>query len=275
MSRYLTAEITGNQAVGAHYRLLSLKCPEAARRPKPGQFYMVQVRDSSDPLLKRPFSLFRMTEEGIQLLYRVQGRGTTLLAGLSAGAALQLLGPLGTGYPLPKGSTDAGSMQGAAPVIIAGGIGIASVYSLIEEMPGKATVFYGARTRDELLLLAELKGLAHDLHTCTDDGSHGEKGNVVDLLQQVLPAEIKPAPVLYACGPKPMLRAVAGFAGSRSLTAYLSLEEHMACGIGACLGCVTRIKNKALPQSGAAVSSGTYQRICMEGPVFKAEDIIW
>ncbi|MBA4371816.1 MAG: hypothetical protein C0402_03015 [Thermodesulfovibrio sp.] len=290
MNRYVTAEITGNFSVGKNYRLLSLRCPDTGRKPKAGQFYMVQVRDSSDPLLKRPFSLFRKTAEGIQLLYRVQGKGTTLLAGHVAGDSLHLLGPLGNGYPVQKPVAATASApasvtvaHAAAPVIIAGGIGIASVFPLIEEMKGKATVLYGARTNDDLLLLDELKGLTDDFHICTDDGSCGEKGNVIDLLQKILPADTKNLPLIYACGPKPMLRAVSGFAVSRNITAYLSLEEHMACGIGACLGCVVKIKTKEAKDMGtedvqqreSSAKDAAYQRICMEGPVFKAEDIVW
>lgn len=283
MNRYVKAEITGNLSAGGNYKLLSLKCPDTGRKPKAGQFYMVQVRDGSDPLLKRPFSLFRKTAEGIQLLYRIQGKGTSILGGLAAGASVNLLGPLGNGFPVQ--GTAAGS--DAVPVIIAGGIGIASVFPLIEAMSGRSTVIYGARTGDDLLLMDELKGLSGALHTCTDDGSRCEKGNVVDLLQRILPPESGSSPLIYACGPKPMLRAVSGFAIPRGLRAYLSLEEHMACGIGACLGCVVKIKDTDAPDRGQgdekqgesltqkAAKDGKYQRVCMEGPVFNAEDIVW
>lgn len=229
---------------------------------------MVQVREGSDPLLKRPFSLFRKTEEGIQLLYRIQGKGTTILGGLAAGAPVNLLGPLGNGYPAPG--------PASAPVVIAGGIGIASVFPLIESMAGKATVLYGARTGDDLLLLDELKALSGNFDVCTDDGSRGEKGNVLDLLNRVLPPDSGSSSQIYACGPKPMLRAVSGFAVARGIKAYLSLEEHMACGIGACLGCVVKIKARIAGGAGQGeVDEGAYQRVCMEGPVFSAEDIVW
>jgi dihydroorotate dehydrogenase electron transfer subunit len=283
LNRYVKAEISGNLSVGKNYRLLSLKCPDTGRKPKAGQFYMVQVRDGSDPLLKRPFSLFRKTAEGLQLLYRVQGKGTTLLGGLTAGDSVNLLGPLGNGYPGQGTAAAPTATPVAAPVIIAGGIGIASVFPLIEAMAGRATVLYGARTGDDLLLLDELKALSGEFHFCTDDGSSGEKGNVLDLLKRIVPPDAGSLPVIYACGPKPMLRAVSGFAVSRGIKAYLSLEEHMACGIGACLGCVVKIKAKSAEGRGpeeekqdqGAAKDGTYQRVCMEGPVFNAEDIIW
>ncbi len=279
MNRYVKAEITGNVPVGAHYRLLSLKCPDTGRKPKAGQFYMVQVREGSDPLLKRPFSLFRKTEEGIQLLYRVQGKGTTVLGGMGSGSSVHLLGPLGNGYPA-QASTSA---PDTLPVIIAGGIGIASVFPLIEALAGRATVLYGARTGDDLLMLDEIKSLSGYFSCCTDDGSHGEKGNVLDLLRRVVPPASGGPALIYACGPKPMLRAVSGFAVSAGIKAYLSLEEHMACGIGACLGCVAKIRTKETRakgqgtegQAGGSVPDGTYLRVCMEGPVFDAMDIVW
>lgn len=279
MNRYVKAEITGNLSAGGNYRLLSLKCPDTGRKPKAGQFYMVQVRDGSDPLLKRPFSLFRKTAEGIQLLYRIQGKGTAILGELAAGALVHLLGPLGNGFPVQGNAPD----EGTAPVIIAGGIGIASVFPLIEAMSGRATVIYGARTGDDLLMVDEVQGLSGALHICTDDGSRCERGNVVDLLKRLLPPDSGSMPRIYACGPKPMLRAVSEFALPRGIKAYLSLEEHMACGIGACLGCVVKIKardagdtgQKDEKQAQGTAKYGTYQRICMEGPVFDAEDIIW
>ncbi len=249
---------------------------------------MLQVRDGNDPLLKRPFSLFRTIAGGIQLLYRIQGKGTTLISQLAAGDVVSLLGPLGNAYPV-QGAASAASVS--PPVIIAGGVGIASVFPLIESihevmhqstrdtMNGGATVIYGARTAEELLDLDELKALSKELHVCTDDGSSGEKGNVLDLLKSIVPAEAGVLPVMYACGPKPMLRAVAEYAGSLGAKTYLSMEEHMACGIGACLGCVVKTKSKGQDVDDSAdIEKSTewkYQRVCMEGPVFNAEDIVW
>lgn len=248
---------------------------------------MFQVRDGNDPLLKRPFSLFRTIAGGIQLLYRIQGKGTTLISRLASGDVVSLLGPLGNAYPA-QGALSAASVP---PMIIAGGVGIASVFPLIESiheamhqsmretMKVGATVIYGARTAEELLDLDELKSLSKELHVCTDDGSSGEKGNVLDLLKSIVPAGAGALPVLYACGPRPMLRAVAEYAGSLGAKAYLSMEEHMACGIGACLGCVVKTKSKKQDMDGNTTAEKSnewkYQRVCMEGPVFDAEDIVW
>lgn len=236
--------------------------------PQPGQFYMVEVHEGFDPLLKRAFSLFRRTPQGMQLMYRLQGRGTAILGNMRPGSVINMLGPLGRGYPLPA--------AGETPIIIAGGIGIASVFSLIETVPARAHVIYGARTRDDLFMLNELKEISKGLSVCTDDGTDGQQANVLQMLDQVLgahPQELADA-VVYACGPRPMLRALSVMTKAKDIKAYLSLEEHMACGIGACLGCVVRAKD-----TGTAAEDkdrqGTYQRVCKEGPVFDADGIVW
>lgn len=256
MSRYFRAEIRENLSLNDNHNLLTLHNIDDMHEPLPGQFYMVEVNKGYDPLLKRAFSLFRRIPGGIQIMYRIQGRGTGLLREMKAGSIINLLGPLGRGYPVND--------EVKTPVVIAGGIGIASVYSAIESFSGRAIVIYGARTKDELFMTDRLKEISSELHICTDDGSYAKKGNVVDLLKNLtLPS----VPVIYACGPRPMLKAVSEFAGANEYKAFLSLEEHMACGIGACLGCVVKAKDKD--------DQPKYQRVCKEGPVFESVKIIW
>ncbi|MHB8881779.1 MAG: dihydroorotate dehydrogenase electron transfer subunit [Thermodesulfovibrionales bacterium] len=267
MSRAFRAEIRENLPLNRNHKLLTLAPLDPMSEPQPGQFYMVEVHEGFDPLLKRAFSLFRRTPQGIQLMYRQQGRGTAILGNMRTGAVINMLGPLGRGYPLPT--------AGETPVIMAGGIGIASVFSLIEKVPGRAHVIYGARTKDDLFMLDELKKIAKGLSVCTDDGTDGRQGNVLLLLDQVLGTQPQLLnPVIYACGPRPMLRALSVVTKAKGLKAYLSLEEHMACGIGACLGCVVRVKVSGhTPEDNGP--QGTYQRVCKEGPVFDAEGIVW
>ena len=224
--------------------------------PSPGQFYMVGTGRGYDPLLKRAFSLFRRIPGGLQLLYRVRGKGTSLLSSMKEGAVLDLVGPLGNSYPLPR--------KDQTPVVIGGGIGIASVFSLAEELSGNCHLFYGARMEDELFLAGELGAVYENLVLCTDDGSCGIKGTVVDVLRDFMErrSEGASAPVIYACGPVPMLKSIAETALSIGVEGYISLEENMACGIGACLGCVVRTK------------SG-YKRVCKEGPVFEVSEVVW
>ena len=255
MSRYFGAEIRSNRPVNQTHNILSLANLDATTEPLPGQFYMLEVSKGLDPLLKRAFSLFRRTPGGFQILYRIKGKGTSILKDLKEGAMLNVLGPLGNGYPLPSDQE--------SPLVIAGGIGIASVFSLVEKLSKKAFVFYGARAERELFMTDALESFYRELVVCTDDGSCGVRGTVVDVLSDFIKKrDALHRPVIYACGPNVMLREIAKAAAANGIKAYVSLEEHMACGIGACLGCVVKTK------------SG-YQRVCKEGPVFDAREIVW
>jgi dihydroorotate dehydrogenase electron transfer subunit len=219
--------------------------------PMPGQFYMIGAGGSLDPLLKRPFAAFRVTAEGCQILYRVRGRATAAMRELRAGSMLDVLGPLGNPYPMPP--------KTGRPLVVAGGVAIASVFHLVESMRERPRVIYGARRREELLMLDELKALAGELTICTDDGSLGRKGTVVDALREA-PAE--PRTILYVCGPRGMARAVRDAAREKGLSGYVSLEETMACGLGACLGCAVKTREG-------------YRMVCKDGPVFRLEEIEW
>ncbi len=263
MSRAFRAEIRENFPLNANHNLLSLANIDPMDEPRPGQFYMLQVNRGLDPLLKRAFSLFRKTVEGFEILYRIKGKGTALLREMKKGVVLEILGPLGNGFPMPAPDEN--------PLIIAGGVGIASVFSLAGALPERA-VIYGARVQEELFMTADLGKFLeeagdpdklHGVVLCTDDGSCGIRGTVADVLHDFLRQRTGAGrPVIYACGPHPMLKEIAKIAASRRIKAFVSLEEHMACGIGACLGCVTKTKTG-------------YKRVCKEGPVFDAAEIEW
>lgn len=251
LSRRFWAEVRDNVRLNPTHYLLTMSPMAETPEPRPGQFYMIGAGGSLDPLLKRPFAAFRVTAGGYQILYRVRGRGTAAIRELKAGSILEVVGPLGNPYPMPP--------RGRKPLVVAGGVAIASVFHLVETLGGKARVIYGARRRDELLMLDELKDLAGELSISTEDGSEGVKGTVVDLLREA-PAD--PSTLLYVCGPRGMARAVAGMARERGLGGYVSLEETMACGLGACLGCAVR-------------TTEGYRMVCKDGPVFRLEDIEW
>lgn len=261
MSKYIRAKITENTPVNKGHNLLVLSSNNI-QHPLPGQFYMIGTDFSYDPLLKRPFSIFRETSsaEGgeLQFLYRIKGKGTERMKEMKKGDTVNVLGPLGNGYPMPG--------RNLTPVLIAGGIGIASLFPLAEKLSGNIHFFFGARTSDELLMLNELKGLVKkELIISTDDGSEGRKGTVVDALNVFLTSNPKLSTsnfLLYACGPSPMLEAVSKFAAENEIKGYISMEENMACGVGACLGCTVKTKKG-------------YKRVCKEGPVFSAEEIVW
>jgi dihydroorotate dehydrogenase electron transfer subunit len=230
---------------------------------------MIEVGRGYDPLLKRAFSLFRKTEDGLQIFYRVIGRGTALLGNTKEGECIDVLGPLGKPYPTVS--------TRSLPVVLAGGIGIASVYPLVEALRGRADVFFGARSKDELFFLSELQKMSGELFISTDDGSYGEKGTVVDLFKKAFsrnPADKK----LFACGPRPMLKEIALYAVEKKIDAYVSLEEHMACGVGACLGCAVKVRGKMKTGSKKGEKKDSevlFNKVCTDGPVFNVKEIVW
>jgi dihydroorotate dehydrogenase electron transfer subunit len=240
--------------IGRLFGLISIEPLSDIKSPKEGQFFMLEAARTSDPLLKRPFSLFRYRDGLIQFLYRIRGKGTICISELKKDNIVQMLGPLGNSYPAPEGDF----------IVLSGGIGIASVFSLLDKYPGRAQVFCGARNCDELLMLEDVKRLSKELCVTTDDGSHCRKGLITDPLREFIESEAfkkNPLPV-YACGPTPMLRELSKITADKGLTCFASLEEVMACGVGACLGCVAQTKTG-------------YKCVCKEGPVFNIGEIIW
>ncbi|MBE0426510.1 MAG: dihydroorotate dehydrogenase electron transfer subunit [Nitrospirae bacterium] len=256
MSRYFRAKVVSNLPLNKKSNLLTLRPLERAKNPEPGQFYMIEVGNSYDPLLKRPFSYFRKTSEDIQFLYAVRGKGTLLMKDFMEGEIINIIGPLGTGYPKPS--------RGYIAVLIGGGTGIASIFSLAERLTKNAYILHGAKCREELLAVNELKSLKGESFICTDDGSFGEKGTTVEILEEILTqnSRLKTQNLIYACGPRAMLEAVSKLAADKGIKGYFSLVEYMACGFGACLGCAVKTVHG-------------YKRVCKEGPVFPIEEIVW
>ena len=271
MSRYFKASIIHNLSLNSKTGLLTIKPSEQVPDPEPGQFYMLKVSGSQDPLLRRPFSFFRKTSDGIQFLYEVRGRGTMMMKDFSAGEVINILGPLGKGYPKPDSRSTL--------LVIAGGIGIASVFSLIESFAKRAYIFYGARDNEGLTMLSELKMLSDKLYISTDDGSIGQKGTVVNILTDFLNSHFSVLGsqlIMYACGRKSMLEAVSMIALEKGIKGYVSAEEHMACGVGACLGCAIKTKSeehsKRFKNKTAEL---VYKMVCKDGPVFPLGEIMW
>ncbi|MFZ5996154.1 MAG: dihydroorotate dehydrogenase electron transfer subunit [Nitrospirota bacterium] len=250
MSRSFSATILHNDYQTSLFKRLVVKPSSTVILPEPGQFYMLQTGDSFDPLLKRPFSIFSYEENTLHFLYRIRGKGTHSLSKLKEGTDIQLIGPLGNSYPAPEGNF----------IAVAGGIGIASLFPLLQKFEKRAHLCYGARNKAELVMVDEARKAAKELFIATDDGSAGGKGFVTEYLKHCL--DSSPGAPVYACGPTPMLHIVAKKVRDRGIPCYVSLEEHMACGIGACLGCVVK-------------TTAGQKRVCKEGPVFAAEEIIW
>ena len=219
---------------------------------QPGQFVQVAVTAAHDPYLNRPFSVHDWRDGELTLLYRLVGRGTAILAARQPGESVTVVGPLGRGFPMGREHS---------AIIVAGGIGAAPLLFLLRRLQaaGKETAFlYGAQTAAALVLREQFQALATTYAESTDDGSRGRQGQVTELLQEVL---LKQKADIYACGPEPMLRAVAKLAAAYQCRCYLSLEARLACGVGACLGCVVPARD------------GSYLRVCVDGPVFAAEEV--
>lgn len=244
------------EALGCNLIRLTLEAPEIAGAVQPGQFVMVACGINRDPLLRRPFSVHWADVEGtIQLLVRVLGRGTAALAQIKAGEVLSLVGPLGRGF----------SLETRQPCLVGGGIGAAPLLLLARRLLDrglKPLMLLGAATAAEARILQQaFQTLGCSLALATDDGSLGHRGFVTELLS----AQAAQADKLYACGPQPMMAAVARFGAERGITCEVSLETAMACGLGACLGCA--VPDPARP--------GAYRHVCKDGPVFSADEVLW
>ncbi|MGI6491563.1 MAG: dihydroorotate dehydrogenase electron transfer subunit [Pelotomaculum sp.] len=264
MPSILEAEVVNNECiVPDHYRL-TLLAPSIARQAVPGQFLHLRCWENYDPLLRRPISIHAVDRQSgvIVLLYRIMGRGTGLLSQQKPGATLNVIGPLGRGFTLPQ--RDNGIS------VVAGGIGIAPLYFLLQELSLngiKATVFQGAATANMLLITREISALGHELFVATDDGSAGFHGTVIDLLASVSMQQDIPISFIYTCGPRAMMQKVSEFAAQQGAACEVSLEERMGCGVGACLSCACKIKGQG--------TGFSYQRVCVEGPVFSGEEVSW
>lgn len=244
--------------------LLRFSCAPIAAEAHPGQFVMVRPIKFSEPLLPRPFSIHRVRGDRLELLFKIIGQGTRQLAGLQKGDLLEVRGPLGRGYDFSSGQN---------PILVAGGMGVAPLLFLAEtwkrsqkkNSKQSLQLFLGARVKAELLRLKEFEGTGAKILTATEDGSYGRKGLVTRLLFSTLKSP-SPHQTVYACGPTPMLKAVRDWAVQKGISCQISLEAHMACGLGACLGCVVARKKE---------TKTTYVNVCQQGPVFEAGEVLW
>lgn len=246
------AKVIENTKVSDGVYDMWLEAGETASEARPGQFLSLYCKDGSR-LLPRPISICETDPENlkIRLVYRVVGKGTEEFSKLKTGDTVKYLGPLGNGF-IPEGSK---------ALLIGGGIGIPPLLELAKRLNCEKNIVLGYR--DETFLENDFKGLGN-IHISTEDGKKGIKGNVLNVIEKYnLTADI-----IFACGPVPMLRAVKEYALKNNIKAQLSLEERMACGIGACLACVCK---SAETDPHTNVNN---KRVCKEGPVFYAEDII-
>ncbi|MDI3480637.1 MAG: dihydroorotate dehydrogenase electron transfer subunit [Tepidanaerobacteraceae bacterium] len=275
------------------YRMM-MECPEVAECAVPGQFIHIRCSDTHSPLLRRPISIAMADKSAglIEIFYRVVGEGTGLLARKEKQDMLDIMGPLGRGFPLQPGLK--------LPIIVGGGIGMAPLLFLAKSLKENATssdyccresftglAFAGFATEMEAFGMSFLEDCGFKVHICTDDGSMGYKGYPTDLLEKYLGGSIFLSSIstgeiagaagapgcpateaamlpsaVYACGPEALLKKVKEIVSRAKVPAYLSLEQRMACGVGACLGCAVK-----------SAGSG-YLKVCKDGPVFEVNQVI-
>ena len=265
------SRVISNVEVSPGYWRIRMTAPPLFAGSRPGQFVMIKVTEGADPLLRRPFGIFdtgsfitEYTDGGVQtyleILYKVVGKGTAMLAAMHDGDRLDILGPLGRGFT--PGEPD------GEKILVGGGIGLAPLYFLAKELAGAARVrlFAGGRSREDILCVTEFERLGVETYVATDDGALGDRGFVTQILERHLATSWNAT--LFACGPMPMLRATAEIAFRHTIPCQVSLEAYMACGMGACLGCVVKGKEHR-------DGHPDYRCVCKEGPVFAHCDLLW
>ena len=245
--------------VGGGYRRLKVASPAIVKDVQAGQFVHVRVPQLDESSLRRPFSVFDAGDGVLTLLYKEVGRGTKALGLVKAGDEINILGPLGHGFP---------SKASGTALLVGGGYGVAPLYllakTLLKNSSAKVKLFVGGRTAADILALDEFRQLGIEVFPATNDGSLGEKGLVtVPLDKEIAALSASSAPFeIFACGPDPMLKAVSERAISSGAKGWISMDRHMICGVGACYACIQK-----------TVRGNS--RCCIEGPVFAAEDLVW
>ena len=279
------ATVESNIELAPDYRLLTLNFEEEIKA-QAGQFAMLRAATSFEPLLRRALAVYRVCgPRRLSFLYQILGRGTEALSLAGLGGKVEALIPLGNIWPIPKprganlneSDTDSETASPQAPnrtIVVAGGIGSASVLMLCEELARaqvEAQIFFGAATSRVAMGcgLEDFQGLGLPLTITTDDGSLGERGFVTSPLERHLRDGRGDGSIIYTCGPWVMMARVAEIAASFGLRCLASLEAPMGCGFGVCVGCVVAVKTEG------PLGYNSYKRVCMDGTIFPAETIRW
>lgn len=254
------AETIFNKRLTPRTFVLGLHAPHMALQAKPGQFVMLKVRSGTTPLLRRPFSICAVQDEQVLLLYRLVGEGTHLMTEIKPGQKVPVLGPLGQGFTTPK--------KDQLAILVAGGVGIAPLIFMASALDHVQYQFLaGFNTAEEITPLDQLGLSGLPLSVATDDGSAGYAGFVTGLLEKTLAKHsAQNRLIIFACGPKVMLKKAVAIAETSRIPCQVSLESSMACGLGACQGCAVKT---------AATQKQPYLHVCKNGPVFPAQAIDW
>jgi dihydroorotate dehydrogenase electron transfer subunit len=245
-------EIVENEEVAVGHFKMTVKAPAIVNQYKPGQFVTVQVSGVGAPLIRKPFGVYECDEDEntIAILYKVIGKGTQLLSEMVSDMKIDVMGPLGNGID------DIDTSKKTA--VIAGGIGIAAVAMIAENLDGNFDLFYGVKTAEELVDIEIWDAMASKVFITSDDGTIGEEGFVTSVFEK----RVKEYEQVFVCGPQVMMKTVFQICQVVEIPSWFLLEEYMACGVGLCMGCVCETKEG-------------YKRVCKEGPVFKGEEIKW
>jgi dihydroorotate dehydrogenase electron transfer subunit len=279
------SKILRNENISQNYFKLALRLPEDSVQPIPGQFYNIRCSETTDPLLRRPFSLHRLIQDQnllhIEILYRVIGKGTDWLSKRKKEEILDVVGPLGNGFLMEEDPENI--------LLIARGIGIAPLYGLGEESlkknkKKKIFLLIGARLKERIFYEEECKKIG-EVFLYTDDGSKGFHGRAPDLLLHLLKHKKLPQDLLlYACGPNLMLKELSEISNRFGLHGRVALETHMACGFGVCLSCVCPLKGGSIKRNQqwgkpsllwSEDRSRAYSLICQDGPIYDIQEVDW
>ncbi len=272
--KQVIGKVLYNSEISQSYFKMGIACSDVASSILPGQFFMLRAWSDTeyDPLLNRPFGVYRVIgeEEGVEILYRVVGRGTRIMSQLRHRDFVGLIGPLGKGFPIYE--------YGDSVAMISGGVGIAPFYFFTQWIRNKKsynlpiTLYHGGSGMDDMVCIEDFEALGVEIKSSTEDGSVGFKGYVTDNLRKDLEKKNIMPSFMLACGPKAMLKEVALMALKDDIPCFVSIDSVMGCGIGTCLGCVVKTRKK---DKSKADTEFEYTRVCMEGPVFDVKDILW
>jgi len=255
------ARIVKSSLAGGDYRILVIEAPGIASMARPGQFIHLRI-PGAEFVLRRPFSIYRAEKGKISVLFKIVGSGTRQMERIEKGSRISVMGPLGNHFPQPR--------SGEIPLLVAGGYGVAPLSFFARTLKTKGELFVGGRSKKDILCLGDFRKAGWKIHVTTEDGSLGRKGLVTAPLDErlaSLAAKSDRTPVLYACGPDGLLKAICRRAAIADCKAWVSMDRHMGCGVGACLACVHRI----LDDDGVE----HWGRVCKEGPVFESGRIVW
>jgi len=248
--------IADNRNIGGDFFLTKIKAPYIAKNSIPGNFVMIAVSNSNDPLLKRPLGIFNSEPPFIYIYYETVGKGTDLLSKKQKNDAVDLIGPLGNGFPIPP--------ENEKVLLIGGGRGIAPLFYALNRLRSDNLIYtvYGASNRNSLNFTNEIEVLNPGRnYFYTDDGSAFSKGFVTSEIDKI--ANNTDAGIIFSCGPHAMLKSLSKITSRLGLKNHTSLEARMGCGFGVCHSCVVKD------------SAGNYKKVCVDGPVFDSEEVDW